>query len=98
MHQQGTIESELVNTLLTLQIVPAIASGELLLSPCFFGHLEEQQKRQLSDVLVIRNAIVAQDMAEIPKPGNDVLGGGHAHSSCRIMQLLCSSWMPASQE
>ena len=80
MHQQGAIEGELVNALLTLQIVPAIASRELLLGPRFLGHLEEQQKRQLGDVLVIRDAIVAQDMAEVPKPGNDVLSGGHAAS------------------
>src|SRR5262249_27152998 len=48
----------------------------------FLGHLEEQQKRQLGDVLVIRDAIVAQDMDEVPEPGNDVLGGGHAASPC----------------
>jgi hypothetical protein len=41
-----------------LQIVPAIASRELPLSFRFLGHLEEQQKRQLGDVLVIGDAIV----------------------------------------
>src|SRR5438874_10414623 len=80
MHQQRAIEGELVNALLTLQIVPAIADRELPLGSRFFGHLEEQQKCQLSYVLVIGDAVIAQDMAEVPKPGNDVLGGGHAAS------------------
>src|SRR5262249_34188573 len=64
MYQQGAIEGELVDALLTLQIVPAIARRKLLFSARFLGHLEEQQKCQLSHILMIRDAIIAQDMAE----------------------------------
>src|SRR5712691_10072704 len=90
MHQQGAIEGELVNALLTLQIVPAIASQELPLGSRFLSHLEEQQKRQLGDVLVIGDTVVAQHVAEVPKPGNDVLGGGHAASPSVLSMTHCA--------
>src|SRR5688572_4871907 len=93
MHQQGAVEGELLNPLPALQIVPAIATGELAFSARFFGHLEEQQEGQLSDVLVVRDAVVAQHVAEVPQFGNDVLGG-HVVSPWRNIPTGASARRP----
>ena len=60
------------------QVVPAVAGGDCVLGAGFLGHLEEQQVRQLGDVLVIGDSVVLEDVAEVPEPGNDV-GGDSAH-------------------
>src|SRR2546422_6485288 len=39
---------------------------------------------------MIRDTIVTQDMAEVPKPGNDVLGGGHAASPLSCHSPHCA--------
>ena len=38
-------------------------------------HLEEQQEHQLGDVLAVGDAVVAQDVAEVPEFLDDVVGG-----------------------
>src|SRR5215475_8675526 len=39
---------------------------------------------------MIRNAVVAQDMAEVPQSGNDVLGGSHAAAPSVLSVTYCA--------
>jgi hypothetical protein len=48
----------------------------LVLGARLLGHLEEQQVGQLGDVLVVSDPIVLEDVAEVPKLGDDVVGNG----------------------
>src|SRR5262249_48389653 len=62
-------------------------------------HLEEQEVRQLGDVLVIGDAVVSEDMTESPELGDDVgSGAGHQavffHSSSLISPRIASSSPP----
>jgi hypothetical protein len=41
----------------------------------FLGHLEEQQVGQFGDVLVIGDAVVFEEVAEVPEFADDVVGG-----------------------
>jgi hypothetical protein len=41
------------------------------------GHFEEEQVGELGDVVGILDAIVAEDVAEVPEFLDDVEGGGH---------------------
>ena len=61
-----------------------VALGQLRLLAGLLHHLEEDQKRQLGDVLVISNPIVAQHVAQIPQLADDVLSG------CHISSVVCA--------
>src|SRR6266540_6995336 len=60
------------------QVVPAVAGGDRVLGTGFLGHLEEQQVRQLGNVLMIGDSVILENVAKVPEPGNDV-GGNSAH-------------------
>ncbi len=47
---------------------------ELVGGARLLGHLEEEQVGELGDVLVVRDAVVAQDVAERPEALDDFLG------------------------
>ena len=59
------------------QIVPAVSLGDLAFGAGLLGHLEEQDVGQLGDVLVVGDAVVSQDVAEVPEFLDD-FGGVHA--------------------
>ena len=61
---------------LGFQVVPAVAGRELVLGAGLLRHLEEQQVGQLGDVLVVGDAVVLEDVAEVPELGDDVVGDG----------------------
>ena len=49
----------------------------------FVGHLEEQQIRQLLDVVAIAHPVVAEDVAIIPELLNNLRSlGGHVKGKC----------------
>jgi hypothetical protein len=41
----------------------------------FVHHLDEQQQHQLGDVIAVIDAVVAQDVAQVPQFLNDVVAG-----------------------
>ena len=55
-----------------------MALRELVLRAGLLRHLEEEQVGQLGDVLVVGDAVVPEDVAEVPELGDDV-GGDSAH-------------------
>ena len=57
-------------------IRPAVAGGNLVLRTSLLGHLQEQRIGQLGHVLVVGDAIVLEDVAQVLELGDDV-GGGH---------------------
>ena len=48
---------------------------ELIFGAGFLGHLEEQQIGQLGDVLMVGDAVVLEDVAQVPEFADDVVGG-----------------------
>ncbi len=76
MHQHHLVEIQTVGRGHGLQIVPAITLRQLVLRAGFLRHLQKQQISQLGDVLVIGDAVVAQQVAQVPELGNDVGGEG----------------------
>lgn len=59
-----------------LQVIPAIPGWQLFLRPGLFRHLQKEQVGQFGDVLVIRDAIILEYIAQIPQFGNDVMRNG----------------------
>ena len=59
--------------------VPAEVLRNPALGPGLLGHLEEEEVRQLGDVLVVGDAVVAEDVAELPELRDDVVGRRAAH-------------------
>jgi hypothetical protein len=56
---------------------PAVVRGQSLFLAGFVQHFDEQQVGQFGVVLVVGDAVVAQDVAQAPEFGDDVGGGGH---------------------
>ncbi len=56
------------------EVSPAVAFGDLVLGAGFLCHLEEQDVGELGDVLVIGDAVVLEDVAEVPEFLDDVVG------------------------
>jgi hypothetical protein len=77
-HQHFAVELELLNPLAALQVRPAVPLRELLFPIRLLRHLEEEQVGQLGNVLVVGDAVGAQDVAEGPELLYDVAGVGHA--------------------
>ena len=75
MDQQYLVELQPVWCGEIFQVVPAVFFGELIFGAGFLGHLEEQQIGQLGDVLVIGDAVVLEDVAQVPEFADDVVGG-----------------------
>ena len=74
MDQQYFVELQPIRRGPDFQIGPAIACRELIFGAGFLGHLEEEQIGQLGDVLVIGDAVILEDVAEVPELGDDVGG------------------------
>ena len=68
-----------------LQGVPAVLEGDVdaavaaFFLPGLLGHLQEQQVGQFRDVLVERDAVVTQVVAEVPEFLDDVDSSGHEY-------------------
>ncbi len=63
------------------QVRPARALGQLVAEAVvvlhlLVFHLDEQQQHQLGDVVAVIDAVVAQDVAEVPELLDDI-GVGH---------------------
>ena len=86
LHQRGAVRAkmdqgelvgfETVRCSLGFKIVPAMASGNLLLGAGLLGHFEEQQIGQLGNVLVVGDSVILEDVTEVPEFGDDVVGDG----------------------
>ena len=74
MEQRGPVEVELLYPLSRGDVVPPEALGELPLGLRLLRHLEEEEIRQLGDVLVVGDAIVPEDMTQVPQLLNDLAG------------------------
>lgn len=61
------------------QVGLAMVCRELIFAVGFPGHHEKQKIGQLGDVLVVSDAIILEDVAQIPELGDDV-GGSHSFS------------------
>jgi hypothetical protein len=61
--------------------VPAPFRQNPLLPASLLGHLQEQEVSEFAYLLVVRDAVVFQNVAEVPELGNDVVGGGGHHDS-----------------
>ena len=55
--------------------VPAVGGGDGVLGVGFLRHLEEEDVGELGDVLVVGDAVVPEDVAEVPELGYDFLVG-----------------------
>ena len=75
MVQQFFIEFLQFNTALGGQIVPAVGFWYLALCTRFLRHFQEQDIGQLRDILVIGDAVITENIAEVPELGYDFLGG-----------------------
>src|SRR6266852_1475057 len=72
----GLVAPEFIGQSHVLSLWRSTKLGELI------GHFHGQQKRQLLDVVAIRQTVVAQDIEVIPKFLDDLLGVvGHAAPS-----------------
>ena len=85
--QQHLVELQPIGRGPDFQIIPAVAFRELVLGAGLLGHLEEQQVGQLGDVLVVGDAVVLEDVAEVPELGDDV--GGDVIVTWVLMPLCC---------
>jgi hypothetical protein len=85
VNQRQLVVLEAVGRGLLLEIVPAVALGDLLLGARLLRHLEEEQVGELGDVLVVRDPVVLEDVAEVPELLDDVVGDG-AHESLSVGQ------------
>ncbi len=56
------------------EIIPAVVVGELIFRAGLLGHLQEEQIGQLGHILVVGDAIVLQDVAEVPELLDYVVG------------------------
>ena len=94
IYEHGAVEGQLLGAVSSLQVGPAPALGDRCLGVRLLGHLQEQQVGQFRDVLVVRDAVVAEDVAQVPELGDDVVGGVHAFTSSTA---ACTSSDIASQ-
>ncbi|HMA91365.1 MAG TPA: hypothetical protein VKP30_01715 [Polyangiaceae bacterium] len=76
MQEQAAVERELLGAFAGSQIIPTIALGDLILdlAPLLLGHFEEEEVGELGHVLVVRDAVIAQDVTKVPEPLDDFLG------------------------
>lgn len=66
VNQQHFVEFQPVGRGLRFQIAPALAIGQLILDAGFLGHFEEQEIGQFGHVLVIGDAVILEDVAQVP--------------------------------
>src|SRR5690606_23340820 len=57
---------------------PAAVGGQDVLAPGLRQHLEEQQVGELGNIVLVGDAVVAQDVAQVPQTLDDVAGGAAA--------------------
>ena len=77
LQQKFAVKLVLFDPVFCRQVIPPVALGDFAFRPGFLGHLQEEDVGQLRDVLVIGDAVVPQDVTEIPEFLND-FGGVHA--------------------
>jgi hypothetical protein len=75
--QEFSVKLVQLDPLLRYQIGPAISFRDFVFGPCFLSHLQKKDVSKFSHVLVIGDAVVTEDIAQVPKFLND-FGGGHA--------------------
>ena len=73
VNESDLVELQTVGRTLGLQIRPTMALGNLVLGASLLGHFQEEEVGQLSDVLVIGDPVVLEDVAEVPELGDDVV-------------------------
>ncbi len=74
MDKQYLVELQPIRCGPDFQIGPAMVCRELIFGAGFLGHLEEEQIGQFGDVLMISDAVILEDVAEVPELGDDVGG------------------------
>ncbi len=57
------------------QAVPAAGFWYLAFRACLLRHFQKQDIGQLCHILVVGDAVVTEDIAEVPEFGDDFLGG-----------------------
>jgi hypothetical protein len=77
MQQKLSIESKLLCPLLCFKVILAVSFGELVLGAGLLGHLEEEQEGQFGYILVIGDAVIPEDVAEVPQSLNNIPRIGH---------------------
>ena len=73
MVKQAFVEDFQVDAAVSCQVFPAVACRDGFFCAGFLSHLEEKQVCQFGDVLMVGDAIIPEDIAEVPEPGNDFL-------------------------
>jgi hypothetical protein len=72
VEQEALVKVELLQAGALFQLAPAVIVRKDLFPAGLGHHFEEKKERQLGNVLVIRHAIDAKDVAETPKFGDNV--------------------------
>jgi len=80
MDEQHSIEIQLFDAVFGFQIGPAIAFRQVAFLIGFFHHLQKQQEAEFVDIFLLGDAVVSQDVAEVPEFGDDVVDvhGGYS--------------------
>lgn len=76
VEEHGAVEVELFDAVFGGEVGPAVVGRQLVFFFGLLGHFEEEQVGELGDVFVVGDAVVAQDVTEVPEFGDDVLGWG----------------------
>ncbi len=71
--QQFLIEFLQFNAAFGSQAVPAVGFGNLFFRTCFLRHFQKKDIRQLGYILVVGDAIITEDIAQIPEFRYDFL-------------------------
>lgn len=71
------VECQLFYPLFRRQICPAHPLGQLVFHPRLLRHLEKQQVSQFGDVLQVSDAIIPQDVAQVPEFLDNISRCGH---------------------
>ncbi len=75
--------------------VPAIGFGDFVFGAGFFCHFQEEEIGQLGHVLVVGDAVIEKDVAQVPKFGDDFLRGHTALPSSYRYSLISSTMFPS---
>src|SRR5262249_29812352 len=72
IEEETLVVIELVEPIALRQFAPPVLWREATFPPRLGEHLEEEQERQLSYILIVRDAVVPQDVAEGPEVGKNI--------------------------
>src|SRR5438094_5160132 len=101
VEQELAIVLQLLEPLAAGERLPAVTCGQTLLMAGLGQHLEKEQERQLRHIVGVRDAVVAQHVAEVPEFRDDLAGDAVAvgqaavfHNSPLMSRRTASSCPP----